>query len=273
MTSNENDIRLLTEYLSLLGVPAREPSLKALKELVRAQMMRVPFENISKLRWKHEIGGVGLPDLKRFLHGIRDYNFGGTCYTNASHFHSLLAYLGYDVKLCGADMSQPDVHLVNIVTVEGGEYLIDVGYAAPFLEPLPRDLDSDYVIKHGDGRYVLRPRDDRGWSRMDYYEDGQLTHGYRVNPRARRIEEFSDVVEDSFRDSSTFMQSVMLVRFAPERAIRLKNLSLTITTSSETSKSQIESRDRLPEVVEHYFGIPAEISRETLRRLGPFATE
>jgi arylamine N-acetyltransferase len=144
MITEDRDPLLMTEYLRLLGVSAREPNLSALKNLVRAQMMRVPFENISKLKWKHESGGAGIPDLKRYLRGIRDYNFGGTCYTNASHFHSLLAHLGYDVKLCGADMSQPDVHLVNVVRIDNREYLVDVGYAAPFLEPLPFDRDSDF---------------------------------------------------------------------------------------------------------------------------------
>ena len=37
--------------------------------------------------------------------------------------------------LCGAAMSAPDMHAVNIVTADGRPWLVDVGYAAPLLEP------------------------------------------------------------------------------------------------------------------------------------------
>ncbi len=32
------------------------------------------------------------------------------------HLNQLLSHLGFDVMLCGADMKNPDVHLINIVT-------------------------------------------------------------------------------------------------------------------------------------------------------------
>ena len=72
-----------------------------------------------------------MPGLDQFLADIENYHFGGTCYTNNYFLKLLLSYLGYDVKLCGADMNRPDVHVVNIVRIEGREFIVDVEYAAP----------------------------------------------------------------------------------------------------------------------------------------------
>ncbi|MCP4713050.1 MAG: arylamine N-acetyltransferase, partial [Planctomycetes bacterium] len=159
--------QLFERYLHLLGISRRQPTREALFELTAAQMMRVPFENVSKLYNIKTFGIRALPGLERYLNGIDKYNFGGTCYTNNYYFYLLLAHLGYEIRLCGADMNNPDVHLTSMVRVEQREYLIDTGYAAPFLEPLPRDIDHDYEVALGRDRYVLRPQDNRGYSRLD----------------------------------------------------------------------------------------------------------
>jgi arylamine N-acetyltransferase len=145
-----------------LGVAKREPCVPALAELVSAHVMRVPFENVSKLYRRKHLGLAGLPGIELFLEGIERYHFGGTCYSNNFHLYTLLASLGYRARLCGADMSNPDVHMVIMVNVDGREYLVDGGYAAPFLSPLPRDLKEDYVVALGRDRYVLRPQDTTG---------------------------------------------------------------------------------------------------------------
>ena len=131
----------------MLGVSRRGPTPEALRELVAAHLTRVPFENISKLynRKHHDL--ADLPPLQLYLDGIERYHFGGTCYSNNFHFYSLLASLRYDVKLCAADMRTPDVHAVIMVNVDGREYLVDAGYGAPFLSPLPRDLATEYIVE------------------------------------------------------------------------------------------------------------------------------
>ena len=116
MPIRSTDSDLFERFLHLLGVNRRKPCSGALDELVTAYMMRVPFENVSKLYYMKRYGLRGLPNLEQYLEGIELYNFGGTCYSNNYYLHLLLTYLGYDVMLCGADMFDPDVHVVNIVS-------------------------------------------------------------------------------------------------------------------------------------------------------------
>jgi arylamine N-acetyltransferase len=251
-------------YLELLGVPHTKPSIERLRFLVEAHMLRIPFENISKLYYWKTTGFRGIVDLGQYLDGIERYHFGGTCYANNFHMHQLLKHLGYDVILCGADMSKPDVHLVNIVRVEGREYIVDVGYAAPFLTPLPADLTGEYVVSLGSDRYVLLPRDEHGRSRLTLYRDENPIHGYLVNPMPRDIHEFDDSVAQSFRPTATFMNAILLVRFGLGSSLVVHNMSYIESKGNFSTKKSLETIDRLVSVIETTFDMPSDIVRVAL---------
>ena len=272
MPSSEPDTNSITRFLKLLKVEPRDPSPEALAELVSAYMLRVPFENVSKLYYSITSGARSLPGFETYVDGVERYNFGGTCYANNYYLHRLLKHLGYDVMLCGADMNNPDVHVVNIVRLGGREYLLDAGYAAPFLEPMPRDLGEDFVVELGRDRYVLRPQDDRGFSRLDLYREGELRHGYSVNPVAREIGHFSDVIKDSYRDDATFMNAVLLVRWYPNHSIAIHNLTLMEASGRNWRIYQLQGREEMVRAVEKYFGIPAEITSAAIAEIGKFGS-
>jgi N-hydroxyarylamine O-acetyltransferase len=250
-------------YLRLLRLPRRPPGLAALTELTSAHLRRIPFENVSKLYHRGDLE-MRLPDLARFLDGVERHHLGGTCYSTNFHLHELLVDLGYRVSLCGADMSAPDVHLVDTVDLAGRTYLVDVGYAAPFRSPLPLDLRRDHEVRWGSERYVLKPRDRAGRSRMDHFRDGRLRHAYEVNPRPRRIEEFAPAIAASFDGGATFMNALLVARFAPRRSLTLRNLTLTEAREGRPVVHRTLGRDDLPRAVERHFGIPEAITRRAL---------
>ncbi len=254
---------LFTLYLGLLGVRRRPPSLDALSELTLAHLTHVPFENISKLYYRRDPAGCGLPTIEQYLDGIERYHLGGTCYANNFHFHRLLAHLGYEVALCGADMSAPDVHLVNIVTLGDCQYLVDGGYAAPFLAPMPLRLSGEYELAWGRERYVLKPRDNLGRWRLELHREGILRHSYYVNPTPRRIEEFAKAIADSFRPQSTFMNAILIARFYPRRSVTLRNLDL-IEADAAGCTVRAVARERLPDTIEEQFNIAREITEPVL---------
>jgi arylamine N-acetyltransferase len=255
-------------YLRILGCPAREPGREALAELVAAQLTRVPFENISKLYFLGREGLRRLPGLERYLDGVEQFNFGGTCYANNYYFYRLLDHLGYDVKLCGADMSAPDVHVVSLVSIEGLEYIVDAGYAAPFFSPLPRDLEHEHVVELGHDRYILKPQNEDGSSKLEMYRDGELKHSYRVKPVPRSIEHFEAVIADSYRPEATFMNAVLIVRCEPNRMWRLHNLTLSELHGRSQRSRRLADRGELARVAEERFGIDAGIVAEVTDGIG-----
>jgi arylamine N-acetyltransferase len=259
---------LVRRYLAALGVAPATPSLEGLCELVAAQLTRIPFENISKLYNRKRHGLAGLPSIELYLEGIERRHFGGTCYSNNFYFYSLLASLGYDAKLCGADMSVADVHAVCMATVDGREYLIDAGYAAPFLLPMPRDLAADYVVELGRDRFVLRPQDAHGRSRLDMYRDGQRKHGYLAKPAPRRIEDFHRAIAGSFKPDATFLNSLLLTRYYPDRGVMIHNLTLVESRGSASAVRRLGSREQLAAAVEEHFEMPRAMVAEAVNELG-----
>lgn len=268
MQSDNRNRESLRRLLALLRIPEKAPSLEALTQLVSSFLITVPFENVSKLYYLQRHGLRGLPGLEAFVDGSERYHFGGTCYSNNYYLHLLLKYLGYDVALCGADMANPDVHLVNIVRLKGREFLVDAGYAAPFLQPMPRDLTEQFVVALGRDRYVLSPRDEIGRSHLEMYRNGELKHGYSVNPTPRQIEHFTQPIRDSYRESATFMNSLLLTRFFADRSLVIYNLSLIESKGATCQISQLPGLEVLPETVERYFSIPSEITAEAIAFLG-----
>ena len=254
----------MDRYCRLLGVEAEPSSIDHLERLVRAQIIRVPFENVSKLYLGRTRAARFIPALEEHLDGIERHGFGGTCYANNAYFAELLRHLGYDVTLCGAAMSRPDVHMVSIVRLAGREHLVDVGYAAPFFGPMPRDLEDPYEIQFGRSRFVLHPRDREGRSRMDHLRNGTRIHGYLVSPVPRTLEHFEDVIRGSYSPEAIFMQVVVVERFSVDRSIRIHNFRLTEATPAGETVRHLTDRDELADAVEREGGIRREIVREAI---------
>ena len=210
---------------------------------------------------------MGLPDAEMYLDGIERGHFGGTCYANNYHLYRLLGALGYEVKLCGADMTNPDVHMVMMVRVDGREYLVDVGYGAPFHEPMPQDLKTDYEMRLGRERFVLEPQDSNGRSRMVMYRDGVLKHGYVVNPQARGIEHFEETIRKSLDPEALFMNAILMVRQWPGRSVVIHNTTLMELQGTEFKSRELGSREELVSEIEKQFEMPGDVVREAVGEL------
>lgn len=264
MSSPEFEEKHFAKYLNLLGVQRKNPNLDSLKEIVRAQVLKIPFENISKLYYKKKSNLKQLIEFKLYLEGIEKYGFGGTCYAINFYLNKLLSWLGYDVKLCGADMKTKDVHIVNIVNIDGMEYLVDAGYAAPFSEPLPLYLKSDYSIISGNDRYNLKPKDTNNHSVIELFRNNTISHGYKLNPETRNIAEFTRVIADSFNENATFMNTVLLTHFESELFLTINNMTIIESRGPLSKTITVKSLEELASEIDSRFGIPKAIVLESL---------
>ena len=261
----KNNNNLFNKYLELLGIKASKPSFGLLCEIVKAHLIKIPFENISKLLYKNR-GMNYIPDLTTYLSGIEKNNFGGTCYANNYYLYLLLMHLGYTIKLCGADMKNPDVHLISIAKIDEHEYIIDGGYAAPFLEPLPMELTEDHIIKLGIEEYRVKPKDKKGKTKVEQYFNGELQHWYNANPQPRKIEDFNKVIKDSYSDDAIFMNVLRITRFSENGSLALKNLVLTENSGTKSFTIEL-SRKAIPQIIQEKFGMPADIVEKAIINL------
>ena len=264
------DKNLFNKYLELLGIKTSKPSYELLCKIVKAHLIKIPFENISKLLYKNK--GINyIPDLTTYLSGVEKYNFGGTCYSNNYYLYLLLKHLGYNIKLCGADMRNPDVHLITIVIIDERKYIVDCGYASPFLKPLPMELTEDHIIRLGNEEYFVKPKDEKGKTKVEQYFNGELQHWYTANPQPRKIEEFSKVIKDSYAEDAIFMNVLRITRFSENGSLALKNLQFTENTDTKSSSVELSRKD-IPRIIQEKFGMPADIVEEAIINLKELKT-
>jgi arylamine N-acetyltransferase len=206
----------------------------------------------------------GIPDLDDYLYGIENFRFGGTCYSNNHYLNLLLKDLGFEVKLCGADMNAPNVHIVNIVSFGDEEYLVDVGYAAPFTDPVPINESETQSVKLGGDEYLIYPKDKDGSFRLSMFRDKVEKHGYTVNPKPCLIDDFSEVISDSFRPGATFMNCLLMVNFKAQSSFALHNYLMTESRTDTVKRQSISSKSRLFGAIRTYFGTPVSVSKIAL---------
>lgn len=249
-------------YLRILGAAPERPSTEALRRLVRAQLCRGPFENVSKLYYARQHGRHDLPCLELLLDGIERHRFGGTCYANNFHFFRLLRALGYEATLCGADMgSGPDVHAAIRVRTGGRELLVDVGYAAPFYDPIPLDRQEVTALRFGRDTYLVHPRDAEGRTKLDHQRDGVRVHKYLLKPARRTIGHFSRAIRDSFREGATFMRSLLLVRLFDSQSVTILNRLRIDSSPDDFSLRELVTVERVVEEIVGVFDMDEAVVR------------
>ena len=252
-------------YLKILRIRAEEPDLNTLSSIIKAHLMRIPFENISKLYYLKKFNLKFIPSFNQFLAGVEKYNLGGTCYATNYYLHELLNFLGYSVHLCGADMKNPDVHVANVIKIGDKEFIVDVGYSAPFLETMPRDLDSDFRINAENNEYyILSPRDEKGQSKLSFFRNNEYRGNYTLKPEPRRISEFKQPIKNSFNSDATFMNSVLITKFGLHYFLKLHNLQFIEYNGNKIESFQISNKDELSKIIESKFHIPSIISNTAL---------
>lgn len=256
--------KLFEQYLKILELDRQPPTFNYLTKLVTAHITKIPFENISKIFYHIKYDLKYIPDFKLYLSGIENNKFGGTCYSNNYYFNQLLNYLGFNAMLCGADMNNPDVHLVNVIEWNSKRYLVDVGYGAPFFKPIPLFHNMDFEIKYGNEKFVIKPKNKHGNHELVQYRDNKIKHGYVVKPFKRSINEFNKIIVNSFRKDSTFLNRITAVKYSTEKSTSIKNYSLIIMTEDSYNVEKFANIETLEVRINKYFKIRKDILRESL---------
>jgi arylamine N-acetyltransferase len=193
--------------------------------------------------------------LTEFLDGIEQSDLGGTCYTNNPFLTELLRELGYDADLLGADMSRLNVHTCIRVRIDSVAYHVDVGFAAPFREPLRLDR-LPVPVEEGTNRYVLA-RDTAGDGFcMSMFSDAENGIPYLVHDPPRPREFFDAVVLDSYALSSTFMRCLRISRVFDGSSLDLIDRKLYRHAAGKTAITHLESIQELKRAVEDQLGMP-----------------
>ncbi|MGX4692279.1 arylamine N-acetyltransferase family protein [Streptomyces sp. JNUCC 63] len=254
-------------YLRRIGAehPA-PPTTAALRELQLRHLKTVPFENLSI----HLGEGIVLEE-KQLVDKVVGVRRGGFCYELNGAFGALLDALGFGVALLAARvygeegrLGIPYDHLaLRVRTVDGGDWLADVGFGALSHFPLAFGERGEQVEPGGTFRIVEAEAGD-----LDVVREGQLQYRLEVRPRA--LGDFlAGAWWHSTSPSSHFTRSLVCSRLTEDGGrITLSGRTLTTTGTDGTREVRdLASDEEVLAVYRDRFGIEL-ASVPVVRELG-----
>jgi arylamine N-acetyltransferase len=243
-------------YLRILGLEAPLSGLEGLRTIVCAHLLRVPFENVSKLLLFGREGQGRFFTLPEFLDGIEHQDLGGTCYGANPFLADLLRASGYDADLHGANMPRGrNVHTSLRVRIDTRAYHVDVGYGGPFREPICLDR-LPFEMVEGENRYVFDREPQGEGYEMAVFSGEERVHGYIVHGPPRQLDFFTPAMQNSFEPSATFLNCLRICRFFDDYSLTLLNGELTISRGRAAERSELNSLAEVEAALATEFEMP-----------------
>lgn len=268
-------------YLARIGAqrPAR-PTADVLRELHLRHLMTVPFENLSI-----HLGEEIVLEEERLLDKILGARRGGFCYELNGAFGALLAALGFDVTLLAARVHDGEARLgipydhlaLRVRTVDGGDWLADVGFGAHSHCPLAFRERGEQADPAGVFRVAEAGADAAGarggGDAADFGDLEVIREGrpqYRLEVRPRVLDDFrAGAWWHSTSPESHFVRSLVCSRVTEDGGrITLSGSRLTATApDGHKETAELASEKEVLEVYRERFGIELD-GVPTVRKTG-----
>ena len=224
------------------------PAVNTLRELHRAHMLAVPFENLDI-----HIGRPIVCDEAQFLHKIVDERRGGFCYELNGAFAALLRELGFQVTLLSGRVGSggPEFdHLILRVDLEQ-PWLADVGFGDSFLDPLRMEpnLEQSQI-----GRiYRLTQAEDVFCVEVKSSDEWKREYSFTLLPR--QLSDFARMCHyHQTSPESHFTQNRVCSLATPDGRITLSNEKL-IETKNGTRQERAVADEEWSACLRELFGV------------------
>ena len=246
-------------YLKRIHQQKETPSLGYLRQLHRAHLMHIPFENLD-IHYNRKI----ILDYSKIFQKIITKQRGGYCYELNGLFFHLLYHLGFDPFIISARVRNTDGkaygkdfdHMAIIVKLDQEEYLVDVGFGKGIIYPkkiedgliqmdytdywrIVKDIDDNFLLQSSDNASVFSPK-------------------YLFRKEARELIQFLEMNEfQQNNPQSTFQQQKMITRLTDTGRITLTDRTFKEFKLGLINEVAISNEDEFLSLLEQHFGIPS----------------
>jgi len=244
----------VTAYLRRINYagPAA-PTLETLREIHRAHLFAVPFENLDI-----HVGRKIVCEEDAFLHKIISEHRGGFCYELNGALAALLRALGFQVTLLSARVARSDGgdspefdHLTLRVDLHES-WLVDVGFGDSFLEPLRLQATLEqpqigriYRLKEVEGVFGLEVLAVDKWIRE---------YSFRLQPH--QLSEFAAMCHfHQTSPESHFTRKRICSLSTPEGRITLSDRTLIQTRKGVRQEQVLSGEDEWRMKLHELFGV------------------
>jgi len=244
-------------YLSRIQLEKKPPALGYLKELQKAHLIHIPFENLD-IHYGNKI----ILDYGKIFEKVIHRGRGGFCYELNGLFYHLLSNLGFDCHVISAEVmssetgefGRPFDHMAIVVFIDGTKWLADVGFGDGIINPLKinvGEVQVDYtrywkIAEDPDENLILKVSND-----TNYYETK-----LRFTTEERQLIQFLEMCEyHQSAPASPFVQKKLVTRLLANGRVTLTDRKLNVTDLGETKVAEILNEDEFLSKLEQYFGI------------------
>ena len=245
------------DYLGFIGGRHDAPSFAAISELMRRQIMAVPFENLTSIlrRYEHLSEPVPAPNPDELLDNWRQKRGGGVCYELSAMFARLLNALGYDARLVLGQISIPGGHQAIVVELSGDSYLVDVGSGSPLFEPIP--LGQVFEVQRAGLGFRFRPGDeDQIWVQDRWLDNAWVQHcRYDLRPISTEVR-MAAYQHHHTPGASWVIGAPRIVRCSDDVVYRMIGNEFVHFSADDKRKEQVESSDQFALLATEVFGTP-----------------
>jgi len=230
------------------------PTIDTLRDLHRAHLMSVPFENLDI-----SLGRKIVTDETAILRKIVRRRRGGFCYELNGAFAALLRGLGFQVTLLSARVSRagggegPEFDHLTLRVDLDNPWLADVGFGESFLEPLRVEVGT----KQADSASTFRLTQLEDRLQLEKSEsDGSWKRQYSFSLQPRSLQDFAGMCRyHQTSPDSSFTQNRICTRAKPDGRITLSEMTLIVTREGRREETLLASEKERHRVLLEHFGI------------------
>ncbi len=243
------------DYCTRIGFSGKaQADAETLAALMRGQLFNVPFENLDV-----QAGKIVSIEPQDIVDKIVYHPRGGYCYEVNSLFAMALTDLGIDYYFVGArpmfyPARRPRTHMVIIATVEGEDYLCDLGFGSYGMRaPIPLSKINQ-VIQQDDDFFKLFCEDGKNYV-LQALVDGEWVNqfGFDLYPH-----ELLDFMLANYYNSTSpdavFVKQLLIVKYNPHGRKILSGNRLKIVENGKTVIHEFQN-DELASVLKKEFDL------------------
>ena len=245
------------EYLKRINYSGDlSPNLVVLKQLQKAHLLTVPFENLDI----HYDNPIEL-DIDKIYHKIVVKKRGGFCYELNGLFQKLLNSIGFDSKIISARVynnkkekfGEEYDHLAIIVKLNQNEYLIDVGFGEFTFYPLRFKINEIQIDPRGN--FIIEKYKEE-YYKVSKEDNGEKSIEYIFTEKERDIKEFSEMCNfHQISPDSHFTHKKLISKPTERGRITITGNSLKITESGLTKENINFNKDEYGKYLLNWFDI------------------
>ena len=226
-----------------------------LTQLQQAHLLNIPFENLDI----HDGVPIEL-DIGCIYSKVVLNRRGGFCYELNGLFYELLLKVGFRAKRIAARVFDKDIgygppfdHMAIIVSIDGIDYLSDVGFGEFSFSPL--QMMEGVMQQDARGVFIMEPHDN-GYTRVSKLENNLLVPQYIFTTTGTQLDEFKEMcLYHQTSPQSHFTKQALITRPTQEGRITLTRDKLKIKEGDATCETPLDNEEAFRQMLSKYFAI------------------